>query len=71
MNCRLRRSIGRRERCGSPVDDEEMAEVRRKYELYRSVGLACEVLDGECACRGRAESFGGRSRALCGCWEMA
>ncbi len=26
-------------------DDEEMAEVRRKYELYRSVGLACGVLD--------------------------
>jgi glycine/D-amino acid oxidase-like deaminating enzyme len=26
-------------------DDEEMAEVRRKYEVYRSVGLACEVLD--------------------------
>ena len=28
------------------ADDEEMAEVRRKYELYRSVGLACEILDG-------------------------
>jgi glycine/D-amino acid oxidase-like deaminating enzyme len=27
-------------------DEEEMVEVRRKYELYRSVGLACEVLDG-------------------------
>ena len=26
-------------------DDEEMAEVRRKYELYRSVSLASEVLD--------------------------
>ena len=26
-------------------DDEEMAEVRRKYEVYRSAGLACEVLD--------------------------
>jgi glycine/D-amino acid oxidase-like deaminating enzyme len=26
-------------------DDEEMAEVRRKYEVYRSVGLACEILD--------------------------
>jgi glycine/D-amino acid oxidase-like deaminating enzyme len=26
-------------------DDEEMAEVRRKYEVYRSVGLVCEVLD--------------------------
>jgi glycine/D-amino acid oxidase-like deaminating enzyme len=26
-------------------DDEEMAEVRRKYELYRSVGLACQILD--------------------------
>jgi glycine/D-amino acid oxidase-like deaminating enzyme len=26
-------------------DDEEMAEVRRKYEVYRSVGLSCEVLD--------------------------
>jgi len=26
-------------------DDEEMTEVRRKYEVYRSVGLACEVLD--------------------------
>jgi glycine/D-amino acid oxidase-like deaminating enzyme len=25
--------------------DEEMAEVRRKYEVYRSAGLACEVLD--------------------------
>jgi glycine/D-amino acid oxidase-like deaminating enzyme len=26
-------------------DEEEMMEVRRKYELYRSVGLECEVLD--------------------------
>lgn len=26
-------------------NDEEMAEVRRKHELYRSAGLACEVLD--------------------------
>jgi D-hydroxyproline dehydrogenase subunit beta len=26
-------------------DEEEMAEVRRKYGLYSSVGLACEVLD--------------------------
>jgi glycine/D-amino acid oxidase-like deaminating enzyme len=26
-------------------DDAEMMEVRRKYEVYRSVGLACEVLD--------------------------
>jgi D-hydroxyproline dehydrogenase subunit beta len=26
-------------------DEEEMAEVRRKYELYRTVGLECEVLD--------------------------
>jgi glycine/D-amino acid oxidase-like deaminating enzyme len=26
-------------------DDEEMAEVRRKYELYRSAGLECEVLE--------------------------
>jgi glycine/D-amino acid oxidase-like deaminating enzyme len=26
-------------------DDEEMAEVRRKHEVYRSAGLACEVLD--------------------------
>jgi glycine/D-amino acid oxidase-like deaminating enzyme len=26
-------------------DDEEMAEVRRKHEVYCSVGLACEVLD--------------------------
>jgi glycine/D-amino acid oxidase-like deaminating enzyme len=26
-------------------DEEEMAEVRRKYELYTSVGLACEILD--------------------------
>jgi glycine/D-amino acid oxidase-like deaminating enzyme len=26
-------------------DDEEMAEVRRKDELYRSAGLACEILD--------------------------
>jgi glycine/D-amino acid oxidase-like deaminating enzyme len=26
-------------------DDEEMAEVRRKNELYRSAGLACEILD--------------------------
>jgi D-hydroxyproline dehydrogenase subunit beta len=26
-------------------DDEEMAEVWRKYDLYRSAGLACEVLD--------------------------
>jgi len=26
-------------------DDEEMVEVRRKFELYSSVGLACEVLD--------------------------
>jgi D-hydroxyproline dehydrogenase subunit beta len=25
--------------------DEEMAEVRRKYAVYRSVGLACEILD--------------------------
>ena len=34
-------------------DDEEMAEVRRKYEVYRSVGLACEVLDS--AALGEAE----------------
>jgi D-hydroxyproline dehydrogenase subunit beta len=27
-------------------DEEEMAEVRRKYEVYRTVGLECEVLDG-------------------------
>ncbi len=27
-------------------DEEEMVEVRRKYELYRGVGLACEILDG-------------------------
>ena len=26
-------------------DDEEMAEVRRKYDVYRSAGLACEMLD--------------------------
>jgi glycine/D-amino acid oxidase-like deaminating enzyme len=26
-------------------DDEEMAEVRRKHGVYRSVGLGCEVLD--------------------------
>ena len=26
-------------------DAEEMVEVRRKYEVYRSAGLACEVLD--------------------------
>jgi glycine/D-amino acid oxidase-like deaminating enzyme len=26
-------------------DDEEMTEVRRKYEVFRSAGLACEVLD--------------------------
>ncbi len=26
-------------------DDGEMAEVRRKYELYSSAGLACEILD--------------------------
>jgi glycine/D-amino acid oxidase-like deaminating enzyme len=29
------------------ADDEEMAEVRRKCEVYRSVGLACEVLDSD------------------------
>ncbi len=29
------------------TDEEEMAEVRRKYGLYNSMGLACEVLDGE------------------------
>ena len=34
-------------------DDEEMAEVRRKYEVYRSVGLACEVMDS--AALGEAE----------------
>ena len=34
-------------------DDEEMAEVRRKYEVYRAVGLACEVLDS--AALGEAE----------------
>jgi glycine/D-amino acid oxidase-like deaminating enzyme len=34
-------------------DDEEMAEVRRKYEVYSSVGLACEVLDS--AALGEAE----------------
>jgi glycine/D-amino acid oxidase-like deaminating enzyme len=34
-------------------DDEEMLEVRRKYEVYRSVGLACEVLDS--AALGEAE----------------
>ena len=34
-------------------DDEEMAEVRRKYEVYRSVGLVCEVLDS--AALGEAE----------------
>jgi glycine/D-amino acid oxidase-like deaminating enzyme len=28
------------------ADEEEMGEVRRKYEMYRSVGLACEMLDG-------------------------
>jgi len=27
-------------------DEEEMEEVRRKHELYTSVGLSCEVLDG-------------------------
>jgi glycine/D-amino acid oxidase-like deaminating enzyme len=26
-------------------NEEEMTEVRRKYEVYRSAGLACEVLD--------------------------
>lgn len=26
--------------------EAEMAEVRRKYEVYRSAGLACEILDG-------------------------
>jgi glycine/D-amino acid oxidase-like deaminating enzyme len=26
-------------------DDDEMVEVRRKHELYRGVGLACEILD--------------------------
>ena len=26
-------------------DEEEMVEVKRKDELYRSVGLACEILD--------------------------
>ena len=26
-------------------DDEEMAEVRRKHEVYRFAGLVCEVLD--------------------------
>jgi D-hydroxyproline dehydrogenase subunit beta len=34
-------------------DDEEMMEVRRKYELYSSMGLACEVLDS--AALGEAE----------------
>ena len=29
------------------ADDEEMAEAQRKYELYRSEGLACEMLDGQ------------------------
>jgi glycine/D-amino acid oxidase-like deaminating enzyme len=33
-------------------DDEEMAEVRRKYEAYRSVGLACDRLRVRCGCRG-------------------
>jgi glycine/D-amino acid oxidase-like deaminating enzyme len=28
-------------------DEEEMVEVRRKYQLYRGVGLACEILDGD------------------------
>jgi len=28
------------------VDEEEMAEVRRKYGLYNAAGLACEILDG-------------------------
>jgi len=27
-------------------DEEEMGEVRRKDELYRGVGLSCEILDG-------------------------
>jgi len=27
-------------------DEEELAEVRRKYGLYRTAGLECEVLDG-------------------------
>jgi glycine/D-amino acid oxidase-like deaminating enzyme len=35
------------------ADDEEMAEVRRKYDLYCSVGLACEILD--CAALAEAE----------------
>jgi glycine/D-amino acid oxidase-like deaminating enzyme len=29
------------------ADEDEMAEVRRKYERYNSMGLACEILDGE------------------------
>jgi D-hydroxyproline dehydrogenase subunit beta len=27
-------------------DEEELTEVRRKWNLYRSVGLKCEILDG-------------------------
>ena len=37
------------------ADEEEMAEVRRKYGLYCSMGLACEVLDGEALAKAEPE----------------
>jgi D-hydroxyproline dehydrogenase subunit beta len=44
------------------TDDEEMAEVRRKYALYRREGLACEILDGD----GLAEAEPNLRRPLAG-----
>jgi D-hydroxyproline dehydrogenase subunit beta len=43
-------------------DEEEMVEVRRKYKLYRSVGLECEVLDSATL----AEAEPGLRRPLAG-----
>ncbi len=49
-------------------DDEEMTEVRRKYEdLPIGRDMACEVLDARVAWQRRSQSFGGRSPALCAC----
>ena len=49
------------------TDEEEMAEVRRKYALYRGLGLACEMLDGE----GLAEAEPNLRRPLAGALRVS
>jgi glycine/D-amino acid oxidase-like deaminating enzyme len=48
------------------ADDEEMGEVRRKYELYRAEGLACEMLDS----RALAEAEPNLRRPLAGALQV-